>query len=260
MNVLSDDYKTVSVPLDGELYNALNLAPAGHQPAEVEAAAMSSFENGMKVQSMLRTMVNLAASQFPLMTAEEWCMALEATQCAGAFDRAMVQEGAVSPESRTFLLSEIQAGYSDAEREELDLSRFNDLLPAETFSICFVSERFWANESCRPADLRQLLSQISRRPAECVFSDDPAPEDLWAVTEVTRIDDGNLRAEYSFNGIPMASLILELRGKEVWTGKHTCKETRPLVLPTQSLRKLLFSLALPHVAQARVSGVPATAC
>lgn len=93
-------------------------------------------------------------------------------------------------------------------------------------------------------DLRTILSQVSGRPKECVFSDDPTVKDLWEVTGVT-IYGTSGHVTFSYAGTAMTVLSFELAAdaKEVFFRSLECEEARPLVLPGHSIQRWLFSFA-----------------
>lgn len=148
-----------------------------------------------------------------------------------------------------FYLAEIVRNYSEIDQETLGISRIAQLSPAEMFSVGLVSDHFWGASEIEKSDLRAILSLISGRPEECVFSDDPSPEELWEVTDINISDRSSGMATFTYAGAPMASLAFKLLSDptEVIGGALECEENRSLVLPGQNMRSMLFNITLPKV-------------
>jgi hypothetical protein len=96
---------------------------------------------------------------------------------------------------------------------------------------------------------RAILSKVSGRPEECVFSNDPSAEELWTIRIIDMPDDLSGVVYFDYAGHPMATLEFTV-SPDLSTFSSTGYEVlqeRPLVLPGENIRKMLFDKAMPKI-------------
>lgn len=256
MNPAPSNVQTIAAAIDGALFSeplsahlsaALNLAKPSDYPSM--APERIDAENGKKLSHMLQAALHLCAFNFPMLTEDDWLHALEATQFASCNERSLMMDVALQPRDRPFLLNEIYQGFDEDEFDALDISRLEKIGPNETLSILIVSDHFWSKPLEQRRSLREILSAVSGRPKESVFFDDPTIEDLWMVEGLEFMSELEGTATFTYNGEKMATLGISVTPdkKGIRSGELICQETRPLVLPGQSLKGTLFRMALNQI-------------
>lgn len=243
----------IKVPMDERLLAVLHLsAPAGSDTDDECTSDQNNAANSDKVGSLLRSAIAVSASHFPMMTEDAWTALLSSLQPVQNGSNLSLIEQLLCGNYLEFYLDQIIDNYSREDYETFGLSRLARLTPAEMLSCGLVADQFWAPSEGGICDLRAILSQVSGRPQECVFSDEPALEDLWEITDVMLCDKTSGRVHFSYAGTPMASLTFTVQPEieEISSGDFECNETRPLVLPNLHIRSWLFNFALPKIFEA----------
>lgn len=244
---------TIEVPVDAKLFSALHLSHREDPVAELaDPFAGHAAENGKKINALLKATLTASVSHFPLLQEGAWGALLSVTQPGINPASVVMMEKTLKPGCLAHLMSDLALDYSKEDWEGMGIARLGELTPAEILPAMLVADVFWAPESRGGSNLRTILSQVSGRPMECVFSDDPKLEDLWEVTGVTLSNLSSGQVTFSYAGAPMATLSFELTTdpREVTCRSLECEETRPLVLPGENIRSWLFDLAFSKIVEA----------
>lgn len=158
-----------------------DLPPAADVISDNDTAFDQPREHGSrKIDQQSRSYIPVMTAHFPIMSKAAWWVLLSVTLPTRHGAGWNMFEQLLRQDAQSFYLSKILGRYSKKDRLAFGLNRLTELTPAELFFVSLVANPFWASFDNDVCDLRNILSRVSHRPKECLFSDDPAPEDLGA--------------------------------------------------------------------------------
>jgi hypothetical protein len=148
-------------------------------PHETETVFDShTSKNDTEIGGMLDRALVSSASFFPMLPEGVWHALLTLLQPFKAEGEPMMFQQLLRRDYLSFHLPAIISQFSDEDRKNLGFHLLEGLTSAEIFAASLISDRFWTPKENEGYDLRSVLSEVSGRPKECVFSDDPSPEYL----------------------------------------------------------------------------------
>lgn len=185
------------------------------------------FTAAAKVCTLLDCAIELASKNYPLLSEEAWCQLLSHSSdfLGGRLSAAMI----LAP---NFLANWIfQDGYLD-DGFKVDLDAIAALTAPQLLAVHLILDRYLAWQDEDHFDLREFLAEAAGRAAECVFKDDPTPEELWAVREVRSTGEGCAEVILDYAGEPMAVLGVAIQSdKEFKFHSLDFKSSRRLAFP-----------------------------
>lgn len=191
-----------------------------------------------KISRVLNTMAAVVEAGFPSLTPHQWNMVLEATMPS----RHRGQD--FSNNSFGELLNSLYQEYGALDP---DFTAIAELEPSAILPITLVANSFFQDRVVAKP-LRDVLSEVSGRPHEAVFSNDPSMDDLWSVRDI-EIDGNDIIAHLDYSGGETAKCFVARTSPESLALKRVeCATNRVLVPPTvRSSENYLFGLALPRI-------------
>lgn len=163
-----------------------------------------------KAAGLADAALNLAVCYFPLLSESLWEALVDVHVSAPNLFRDVIGEATRNAEYLEYLttLTPLAERMSDAEYDVLA-----SIEPGAWLPIALAGNLYW---STRSPDLRSLLSHVSGRPHECVFVNDPKPEELWRVVRVDRVNDFTRHVVLAF-GDDTESGFVDLKRKTCGT-------------------------------------------
>lgn len=235
--MLECDHATSNFQISAEAFAALSL----NTVTELQLP----FSPAAKVSMVLDCALELAKRHYPLLSAQAWCEVL--SNSTGSLDGHLSAQMILAPK---FLANQVFEDGCFDDASTTDLDDIAALTASQLFAVHLIADRFWAAQDNDLSDLRAFLAESAGRAPECVFKDDPSPEELWNVHEVRSQGDGRAEVLFDYAGEPIAVLgVVLLSDMEFNFESLIFKSDRKLAFPNESkgLYSFLFGLALQPV-------------
>ena len=190
------------------------------------------------ISRLLNTVAAVVEAGFPWLTQRQWNMVLEAKMPSRHLDQDF------SDYSFGELLDSLYQEYGSLDPDFIAIAELeaSAILPITLVATLFFQDRVVAKT------LRDVLSEISGRPREAVFSNDPSVDVLWSVRDI-EVDGNDIIVHFDYSGGETAKCFVARSSPERVSLKRVEFSTdRTLVPPSErSAEDYLFGLALPRI-------------
>jgi len=230
---------TVHVTMDQNLLSKLGLDADAKGWDEKRFGELK----GRKINALLKAATNVAEANFPLLTRDAWICILTALQPGHPADLGKTLHRLTSVSGGNELAGKICDEFRPGEYDAKVLDVVSDLPSAALLCVYLVAEFFWSQSGVHEDSMRKALSQISGRPEESVYRDDPSIDDLWKTNDVSWTNESQLKVRWNFADSPMAEMVFTVSPNlNSWTvTRLDCNEGRTLAPPGLSLTRYLAS-------------------